>query len=1621
MSITCRALAVLAVVAGLSGVALCQVGGTAAPPKPGARPLIVAQKRAVIAAPVQPPPPGGNPADPSQDMFSEGVTLPTDRRTKTEISSAQDLIRDGEWTKAATVLQSLLDRKEDLFLEVQRKGRDGQETSAWTSVRAEANRLLGTMPADGLQIYELRFGNRAKALLNDAKAASNTQLIAEVALKYLHTEAGAEATNILGTYYLDRGSYVMAALCFERLLGRQDAAKLSPLSLFKAALAFQRAGDKNNAERAWTRLSDAASRDGGLRIGDQLVNLDQARAEMDRSVFVPVTTNVSDWPLLRGSPSRSAQGNGNAPYLDDAKVTIELATGDTQDALKNAVETQLNLRKPVIPGSTPLAMTVQVEGSPKSIILFRSYDALCAYDVRTGERFWESMERGILGTLGELFRDPAKKAQIMQSQGMPQGAWLQAYQAGGYQNILYENTTLGTLSADDRLVYTIDDLAIPPPQQIQMWGWGQQPNFGPLTDLVNGNKLLAYELDTGKLQWYAGGHEDKNDLADSFFLGVPLPIGGKLYVLNERKSEIRLLCLDPLKKGAVLWSQTLANTRNGGLAQDITRRVEAANLAYSDGILVCPTNAGAVLGVDLLSRTLVWAHSYRQGQAPAENEMFRRGVPWGVQMRQPTSPEWHACVPIIKDGKVVFTAPDGDSVQCLNLRDGSLLWSARRRNDVYVGGVYGDKVLLVGNPNCRALALANGKQLWELSNVGTPSGVGVAGKDSYYLPLRSGQNKEPEVCAVDIERGVIQGHSRSRKKSDGKSESKMEIPGNLVFFEGNVLSQGVDAVKVFPQLDAKLAQISERLKQNPNDPIGLTERGEMQLDRGHLKEAAEDLRRALENHPPAEYLAKTRLKLYDTLTELFQRDFEGSEKYLHEYEEMCKVDIPKNALPEEVQKLQDEQRRRQGNLLCLLGKGREKQGRLVEAFDAYMKYGTLNGNKQMVSVVDQPAVQARPDVWAQGRIDDMLKKATPEQRRPLEAQITTEWEKVRGGDTEALRHFVALFGSIFEAGKKARLELAERLIDDNVFLEAEMQLHILRDQADRPMAGRAVEALARLMIRKGLMEDAAYFYRLLGRDYADVLIKDGKTGSDFYNELATDKRFLPFLDDLQSIWGGGKIKAKQEPGGFNYQQQDELAIDSTALPFFQRYAMSIFQNPSRNNKYEFKIIDRSTNQERWSHELDGPVNPNNNVVIWNNGMLVNANRARAPFHIEGHLVVLHHGSSLYAIDPVDRKLLWEKSLQNNVFASESQNFPLNMNGGMAISSDGYAMTTGRTGPMEASYICAFTKQGLVTLDPLQGTELWRRSDISGQNDAFGDDEHIYLVEMRDGGTTASAARALRARDGVSVPVPDFAALYQKRLRIVGRDLLLADAESEGKTVLRLYDVATGKDVWRHEFAPRSRVIHTEEPNLTGIIEPRNGGKVTVLDLHSGQELLVTRLLPKDAREVDVNEQSGHGVHLLQDRELYYLVFNNLSQPAAPGNFQQMMGMNAPHNLRPLSANGNVYAFERSTGKLRWRNELVNQSIVLDHFNDLPVLICTPRFQDAMMNRLNNGPAPSTKSFDKRTGKLVYDGRDNGQMQFYSVNVDLRAKTVDLLGGGIKLHYYLEPEVTRSTSAKPKDK
>jgi outer membrane protein assembly factor BamB len=1569
-----------------------------------------------------------NPDDPNTVGEFGSVTVVSDKNHRKAIEAGKDYIKAKRWDIAVSTLQKLLDLdREDVMVPVTRVNADGLESVNWVSVRQEANRMIGMLPKEGLEFYRLQNNQKAADLLKQAKETSDAALLGKIATSYLHTDAGAEAIELLATRRMDRGEFEAAALLFERLMQRDGVEKVGILSLFKAKLAFSRCRDsaaKANAEIV-SRQLEARAPD-GVQIGGRTFSLNELNNLVAKYADPLLSkATIFDWHLsLGGSHNRNAQGVGGPPFLErlwEQSMFNEDSKGQAQDWINKAIGQLADRKNPALPAFHPIAATAEVPGKgTRQLMLYRSHWGIHAVDIKTGLMLWDA---DCPWSLEKMYMEP-RTLQAVDN-------WKQQYQNLGRLSIAIENSVIGTLATDGQRVYCVDDLPMPPYMAHLYNQWGGQPQMpwgSEVNDALLYSVLQAFDLGSGVMKWKIGGHGDKtknvndpkSDLHDTYFLGPPLTIGGKLYLMTEKNQELRLVCLDG-SKGTIAWIQTLATTKEKML-QDMTRRSHAAPLAYGEGILVCPTNAGAVFGVDFLTHSLMWAYAYRDRAAPKDpqnDEMmqmrrFRGG--WNgemVQQQHVTPNDWKVSPPVIVDGKVVFTAPDGSSIDCLNLRDGSKVWRMNKLDsDQYMAGVYAGKVVIVGKERCRALDLKDGSPAWTLET-GLPSGRGVASENIYYLPLeKSAQSsQEPEVCAIDVANGRIVAHTKSRKSLEGKQE----VPGNLLFYEGRMLSQTPTRVVAYPQLEIKLREIDERIARDPHDPAGLTERGALRLDRGNVAGAVEDLRAALANNPPTEVQKRTKLKLYEAMTELFRDKFSDAEKYLTEYEAMGEVSPDSTAkdVDLEKQRAQTEQQRRKSTFLYLLAKGREGQGRLVEAFDYYQKFGALSGNKELVSVPDESMLKAPPDVWAQGRISAMVAKATPDARLPLEKQIANAWEDVRkSGDTEKLRQFVNMFGALFRAGREARLELAEKLLEENSkgsMLEAEMHLQRLREQkADTKIAARALEAMARLWTRHGLLEDAAYCYALLNRDYAQVVVRDGKTGADLFAELATDKRFLPYIDVPAAGIVQGKITGHVEKNaGAANVQQTVFGFEPSGemLPFFQRHKVALEYNTHR-----FKLIDRKTSEERWSENLS-PTQFAQYIYVYTGGPQPITPRYR--YHMVGHIVVLPVANIVFGIDPVNKKVLWEKNLYGTPKGGMPQQqsvLPDPIDGSLVITyMDGYQQKLGQMGPVGASYVCLQTREGLLAIDPVNGRTLWTRGDVSTRSHLFGDDDYVYLVEVGADGTTGGS-RAFRASDGVSVRVPDFSHVYQKRVRTIGGKVLLA--EGEKALALRLYDVQTGKDVWKREFKGGAIALKSEDPNYAGVAEP--DGTVTVLDLRTQKEVLKSNINKEHLVKAEA-------VYLLEDPHQFYLAINgpkdannNPGMPGMPGMpagiaGQVQSGLQPGSGMRSVPVDGFFYALDKQSGKLNWYSDVRQQQVVLEHFREMPIVMFTSRPFGMMGKGIRNFNMQTTnfRSIDKRTGKLLLDDPDVSQnVMFHALNMDLRAGKIELLGHQIRVVHYL---------------
>jgi outer membrane protein assembly factor BamB len=308
------------------------------------------------------------------------------------------------------------------------------------------------------------------------------------------------------------------------------------------------------------------------------------------------------------------------------------------------------------------------------------------------------------------------------------------------------------------------------------------------------NVLSAHDLETGKLAWERGGElgiKAERNLAGRFFLGSPLPMAGRLYCLVDVNQEIQLNVLNAAT-GELEWSQPLATPNQLTIAQDLGRRTSGVSVAYADGVLVCPTDAGAVVALDLTTRSLMWGFPTETGNAnvmdPRAAARIRVANPPASAAHLPSG--WIDSTPTIHQDKVILTPLRSSKIYLLDLLTGKRIWEQPRGQGLYVAGVTQDMVIVVGTRNVQTWSLNNDQTGWKnpIQLSAAPTGRGVITGAKLLLPAGK------KLLVIDLKTG--------KELKPLPAPDKIEL-GNLVVAQGRLISQSVDSLDIipFPKLD----------------------------------------------------------------------------------------------------------------------------------------------------------------------------------------------------------------------------------------------------------------------------------------------------------------------------------------------------------------------------------------------------------------------------------------------------------------------------------------------------------------------------------------------------------------------------------------------------------------------------------------------------------------------------------------------------------------------------------------------------------------------------------------------------------------------------------------------------
>jgi outer membrane protein assembly factor BamB len=1141
--------------------------------------------------------------------------------------------------------------------------------------------------------------------------------------------------------------------------------------------------------------------------------------------------------------------------------------------------------------------------------VYRDLRGVRVVDLSTGQSLWESIE-GISPEriISGHGAEEDSSVQVVGGMNDPFAGHQADYHP--LTSLLLRDAAYQTLSSDGRQLFFLEDQAIMSRQQPGFhWGWeGEQAD--PYGFSWTTNRLSSYDLETGRPLWTVGGPETNESfqlpLAGVYFHGAPTPDGDELFAIGSKGDEMRLWCLDR-RTGGVQWSQ-LIGYADTKIDQDIGRRWMAAIPSVAQGIVVCPTTIGWLVAVDRLRQTVLWAVRYTPPTQGMDHSMGNNFAP-----QRELGGQWGGSAAVISGNRVVFTPPEDQLLICVDLLTGAPKWQVPRENGQYLAGVVDDRVVIVEMSHVVAYSLSSGKKVWthELGDGARPSGRGALTADVLFLPLSSG-----ELRAVQL--------------ADGKTASQTFVPsgqhplGNLLLHRGRLLSLTPHGLTSYRQQSALLEEIQQRKAQNPRDPEALLSEAELHILSHEEEKALPLLRQIVPADVSGDLKSRWHGDLVTALSAVIRRNLNDSETALAELHAIA--ESPEERLLH----------------LDLSAERFRTLGRHLEAFDLYWRL-TTESTTGMVNRTDDPKVFVQRTAWLAGRLRDVWSASKENARSQIDARIAEAVAQTGGrGDEERLR-LVELLGFHPLVGPLVRQAIESRLAADETAV-AELELLRLVESGNRDDAAWATWKLGELMERLKLPLDAARHYRRLETDFADVPLSDGHTGAEVAKSLRQAGRIRDDAASRQIPWDERPMKVVQLMYQY-YGQPNQDVTPESRWPLFESLDIEFLPNEQR-----LSFESHEENGFRWLAPLRA--SPTNHY----GGYM----RAEAV----GHSLALVHQDVLHFLSPVQKRMLWNVALDGladgglpPLYSNRPPIFPM-----WAVSQEsGYqspllqrAGYAGRLAAVQTGYLAVHGRRMVHVLDARTGIELWRRTNVLPQTKVLGGPDVVWFIPPR-----IEQSVGFRAADGTPLKINGLGKALSRAIGLVGNDLVLIDQGpglkllglNRTKAILRRYNPLTQTDVWKQEFGAGALFAALSDEEILAV---QSSGAVELVDAASGAKRAFSGLATKDL-------QSRSECYALADEERIFLIVNR----QANGGYHHFA-----ESLPSIRVHGTIFAWNRRTGDLAWKQSLSNQHLITERLRNSPVLLFCSREWKQRGNV--NFSQLSLAVIHKQTGKMLHD-------------------------------------------------
>lgn len=733
------------------------------------------------------------------------------------------------------------------------------ETELQAGGKAKLEALFRNAPEEFREEFSKQYSDLADKLITDAIQVGDNEQLRRLTIRYAFCSAARRGQLVLARRALDRGEYLETALLLGRLL-RQNEKPDNSVRL-QMALCYSMAGLEADAADV-INLIVREQTDASIQVAGQSLSLPKnpeetpAWLQQHAESLIQQTTG---WLQPGGSYRRSTnQPRGPAKFGFSWKSNLfevqdvlyaeqynPLLT-EYREPIEREAHRLLQRNSTIVPAAQPL-----VTGR---LAILRSPFGIRAVDLVSGELQWEVTR-------------PDSRLRAAIDERTNQNGDRNMAARDGYASLQYvdprarllyqmiRTNTASQMSISGSTLFVVDECSAATWTDDLGYGIG-----GISGETIPANFVRAYDVETGLFKWEVGGQTHNggqaagrgNLLAGFYFLGAPLVLGQRTYVLAESGEGLFLIQIAEPQTAATVTESTgdpaTATSPNPSIVRSQILTVPEHKLprhpvrkhaglvpSFAQGLLVCPTCDQRIVAVSAEDQSLRWVFRYagniRTQELGGDNLVLFGGRDAIDTVSVDMDSRWVDSLPRIVDSRVFVTPRDSDLLYCLDLQSGKELWKAARGPFHAIGAITSDRIVLVGNQRVAAFRTADGSPIWSTEiRDGVVCGSAASNGRVIQIPT-----DEPAIVTLDLATGV---------RLVRQSQDLNRMPGNLLMTEQGLLTQNLGEVAYLAantsEPDSSLAEKATELllDQKQRDAMELLDQG---LIAGQGDKAAREL------------------------------------------------------------------------------------------------------------------------------------------------------------------------------------------------------------------------------------------------------------------------------------------------------------------------------------------------------------------------------------------------------------------------------------------------------------------------------------------------------------------------------------------------------------------------------------------------------------------------------------------------------------------------------------------------------------------------------------------------------------------------------------------------------------